>query len=354
MRGQKHLPVSAWPDADLEAFKAAYEPGDIFDETEGAGAHLAAGTRRMIRTAYRRWLSYITANYPDELALDPSDRITSDRVRSFIDSLRTDTRVSSVAIVIDGLYSSARLIKSTADWAWLRSVRSRLVSRAEPEDRFDRLVPSWQTLDLGIELMDEALKQGIRSHKRREIQYRDGLLLAMLSLWPLRRRSIACLTIGRHVEIDDLGINLLLHPADTKAKRVESFRVPEIIQPYLHRYLKEIRPGLLGRYKHDGLWASYRGRPLSPGRIYDVVRARVLQRFGKAMGLHDFRRAASTFLAMDAPEKIGLIPGVLQHASPEISERHYNLARSIQASRRFAVHLAKARSKLSLTIKIQR
>ena len=27
------------------------------------------------------------------------------------------------------------------------------------------------------------------------------------------------------------------------------------------------------------------------------------------MGLHDFRRAAATFLAMDAPEKIGLIPG---------------------------------------------
>src|SRR5215204_5957998 len=66
------------------------------------------------------------------------------------------------------------------------------------------------------------------------------------------------------------------------------------------------------------------------------------------MGLHDFRRAAATFLAMDAPEKIGLIPGVLQHASPEVSDRHYNLARSMQAGQRFAAHVAKARSRLRL------
>ena len=70
------------------------------------------------------------------------------------------------------------------------------------------------------------------------------------------------------------------------------------------------------------------------------------ERFGKSMGLHDFRRAAATFVAMDAPDLIGLVPGVLQHASPEVSERHYNLARSVEASRRFAAHLARTRAKL--------
>ena len=68
------------------------------------------------------------------------------------------------------------------------------------------------------------------------------------------------------------------------------------------------------------------------------------------MGLHDFRRAAATFLAMDAPEKIGLIPGLLQHASPEPGEQHYNLARSMQAGQRFAIHLANARSRLRLLV----
>ena len=55
---------------------------------------------------------------------------------------------------------------------------------------------------------------------------------------------------------------------------------------------------------------------------------------------------ASTFVAMDAPEKIGLIPGVLQHASPDVSDQRYDLARSMQAGHRFAAHLSEARIKL--------
>ena len=186
----------------------------------------------------------------------------------------------------------------------------------------------------------------IDGHKQREIEYRDGLLVALLSLWPIRRRSLAALTVSRHLEFDDAGVNILLHPADTKSRRAESFRVPEQLLPYLTRYLKEIRPVLLGHSEHDGFWASYQGSPLTGGRLYDIVRARTIAKFGKAMSIHDFRRAAATFLAMDAPEKIGLIPGVLQHASPDVSDRHYNLARSVQAGQRFAAHLAKARNRL--------
>ena len=37
MRTLKHLPVNEWPEADREAFHAAYEPGDVFDGTAGPG-----------------------------------------------------------------------------------------------------------------------------------------------------------------------------------------------------------------------------------------------------------------------------------------------------------------------------
>src|SRR5262245_54100429 len=199
MRTLKHLPVKEWPEADREAFKAAYKPGDVFDEVAGPGAHLAEGTQRMIRTTYRRWLGFLKANYPDGLSMPPAERITPERVHAFIDHLSVETRSTSVAIVIDHLYHAARLVSPMTDWAWLRSLKSRLLSRAQPEDRFDRLVPGWRTLDFGIELMDEALKLPITGHKQHEIQYRDGLLLALLSLWPIRRRSIAALTVSRHL-----------------------------------------------------------------------------------------------------------------------------------------------------------
>jgi integrase/recombinase XerD len=347
MRALKHLPENEWPEADRQALRAAYEPGDIFDETAGPGAHLAETTRKAIKFACRRWLGFFKANYPGDLSKAPAERITPERVRAFIEHLGAQMKPTSVAIAVGHLCAAARLIAPTTDWAWLTSFKSRLEGLARPQDRFDRLVPPVHTLDYGIELMDAALTlPPSDGHKQREIQYRDGLLLVVLTIWPIRRRGLAALTVSRHLEFDDGSVNILLYPTDAKAARAESVRVPEQLLSYLTRYLKEIRPILLGDSCHNGLWASYQEGPLSAGRLYDIVRARIIAKFGKDMCIHDFRRAAATFLAMDVPEMIGLIPGVLQHASPDVSDQHYNLSHSMQAGRRFAAHLANARNRL--------
>ena len=157
MRTLKHLPENEWPEADRQAFRAAYEPGDMFDGTAGPGAHLAEGTREAIEFTYRRWLGFLKANYPDDLSMAPAERITPERVRAFIDHLSAEIRPSSVAVAVGRLYTAARLIAPTTDWAWIRSIKSRLESPARPQDQFDRLVPPLQTLDFGIELMDTAL-----------------------------------------------------------------------------------------------------------------------------------------------------------------------------------------------------
>jgi hypothetical protein len=132
MRTLKHLPVNEWPEADREAFRTAYEPGDLFDGTAGPGAHLAEGTRRMIRFGYRRWLGFLKANYPDDLSKPPAERITPERTRTFIDHLNAEIGPSSVAIAGDHLYAAARLIAPTTHWGWLKSIKARLASRALP------------------------------------------------------------------------------------------------------------------------------------------------------------------------------------------------------------------------------
>jgi integrase len=344
MRRLKHLPVEDWPEDDRAAFAKAYLPGDIFDETNGPGAHHSQGWRRMIRTSYRRWLGFLKEHYRADLLRGPAERITPERVRTFIEQLSTEVRPTTVAMSVANLYAAARLIAPEADWRWLASLKARLASRASAENRFERLVPPWLTFDLGLELMEKTSQAG-KAHKGRDLQYRDGLILVFISLWNIRRRSLEALTVTRHVEFTQGGVNLLLFTEDTKSKREESFQVPEPILPYLMHYLKVVRPRLGGN-THDGLWASYRGGPVSQGRLYDIARARVRAKFGKAMGLHDFRRAAATFLATEAPDKIALIPGILQHASPEVSERHYNLARTVEASRRVGAHLASIRVRL--------
>jgi hypothetical protein len=251
MRKLKHLPVVDWPEADREAFRSAYHPGDIFDDDCGRGAHLSQGWRRMIETSYRRWLMFLTEYRPAELLKSPAERITPELVQAFIEHLSAETRATTVAVSIANLYAAARLIAPAADWRWLASLKTRLSARAEPQDRFDRLVPPPYTLDLGIEMMDQAGTLP-SAGKRRELHYRDGLIIALVSVWPKRRRSIAALTVTRHLEFDAAGVNILLFPEDTKSTREESFRFPEKLLPYLLRYLKEIRPRLLGRRLHDG------------------------------------------------------------------------------------------------------
>jgi integrase len=345
-RKLKHLPVDQWPSADLAAFAKAYEAGDIFDEAAGPGAHLMEGTRRIIRTAWRRWLGFLKELFPEALLEPPGDRLTPARLKAFIEHCSAETSINTVVINVNNLYHGGRLIAPERDWRWLKNVKKRLAADLKPEDRFERLVPGWHTLDYGIELMDTALKLPPADHKQREIQYRDGLLIAFLSFSLLRRRSIAALTLSRHVEVTSEGINILLFAEDTKAKRTESIPLLEDLVPYLKRYLREIRPLLLGHHNHDALWVSFRGCPLSAGRIYDIARARVLARFGKDMGLHDYRRAGATFLAINAPEQVGLIPSILQHRSPDIGEQHYNLAGSMQASRRHTQCIADLKAKL--------
>ncbi len=349
MSAVKHLPESQWPDADIQAFDEAFTPGDLFDETGGAGSHLADGSRICIRTGYGRWLGFLHAANPEDLMKPPADRVSRERVRDYVLLLNSEMRPSSVALTVQSLYYSARLIDSGRDWKWLSGIKTRLAARARSRDRFDRLTPPWQTLDFGIELMNTALSLPMTSRKTRELQYRDGLILALLSLWPIRRRSLAALTVTGHIEIEEDGVNLLLHPENTKSKSFESFRVPEPLIPYLKRYLKDIRPRLAGSRPHDGLWASSRHRALTDSRLYEIARARLLKRFGRDMCLHDFRRSAATYLAIDAPEQIGLIPSVLQHASPAIAERHYNLANAIKASRRIAEHRAEIKKRLRLS-----
>jgi hypothetical protein len=217
---------------------------------------------------------------------------------------------------------------------------------AERLDRFDRLVPPVRLLDFGIGLMDSAFPFQNSGPWQSYLQYRDGLIIALISLWPIRRRSLATLTVSGHLSFDDSGVVIRLAPADTKANREEVCRLPGQLAPYFRRYVDEVRPAMLGDRIHDGLWPSREGRPMSGGRIYDTVRHRIRQRFGKDMGIHDMRRAVATYIAIDMPDKVGLIPGVLQQANPEVGEQHYNLANAMSASRRYAATLANLKASL--------
>ena len=88
------------------------------------------------------------------------------------------------------------------------------------------------------------------------LQCRNGLILALLSLWLIRRRSLAALTVSRHIEFDTAGCQPA-SPSETprQARRELSCAGGGAASLGLLHYLNEIRPRLLRRRQHDGLWA---------------------------------------------------------------------------------------------------
>jgi hypothetical protein len=86
-RRLKHLLEADWPAEDRQLFEKAFAKGDIFDGNAGTGAHLSERTRRTMCFGWRRWLGFLATNYPEDLGLTAADRITPERVRSYIEHL---------------------------------------------------------------------------------------------------------------------------------------------------------------------------------------------------------------------------------------------------------------------------
>src|SRR5687768_14787650 len=77
------------------------------------------------------------------------------------------------------------------------------------------------------------------------------------------------------------------------------------------------------------------------------LRARTEAALGFPVTLHAFRHSATTTVALEAPNWIGIASGVLAHQDPRAAERQYNLAAGVSASVACAATL-KRRCKLAL------
>jgi hypothetical protein len=265
-------------------------------------------------------------------------------VKGFVEHLAETIRETSIVINLEGLLMAARLLTPGDDFDWLSALKNRLAARACPMERLSKLKMPWDTLALGLSLMEGAMNAQPCDHLLNEIEYRDGLIIALLSLWPIRRRSMAALTVSRHIVRSGDTLTINLFSTDTKTGRPDSFDVPAKLSPYMFHYLDVIRPRLVQDASNCALWVSQHGKELAAGSVYLLVRRRTIHHLGTAMGMHDFRRAAATSLAIEAPDKIGLATGILQHANPDTTGRHYNLAGSAQASRRFKQALSSRRA----------
>jgi integrase len=295
--------------------------------------------------AWRRFLGFLTVTEPEILQVVPVERVTPDRLRKYARHLGETNTSYSVACQIDSLYGAVRILLPKQDWIWLRHLKKRLFATAPPARR-GPVITSMQLLDLGFELMAESRIVPQQSATLdAAIQYRDGLIIALSAYFPLRHKNLAAIEIGRDFIKEDSKWCLIIPPEESKTGVPIDFEIPDDVAGHLETYLQLVRPRLLRRPSCKALWVSAKGGPLSYSALGPVVTRHTTGRLGMRVTPHDARDAAATFWAIMAPQQIGVARDLLGHARLSTTNKYYNRAKGIEASRRQARLIAKMRRK---------
>jgi integrase len=256
-----------------------------------------------------------------------------------------------VAVDLDNLRGALRLICPGVALSWLLTLTKRIKAAAPHKPRKYHLVTSEHLYALGIELMNRAVagaEAAERISKPHAFEYRDGLIIALLALIPMRSRTLVSLRIGKQlVKTGDLWA-LDIPAADTKTRRALDYPISKELCLRIDLYLERFRCRIPGAGTHSAPWASNKGRPMSAIGIYNAVRRRTKKVFGFAVNLHRFRHAAASFWAIRDPVNVRGAKDLLGQASFGITEKHYVMAQSRLAGRALAQAVEAARSDLRL------
>lgn len=328
MAHRRSLLVDDWPQSDRSAWQAAFEAGDIFDNL-GPAAHWSEASRRHACQGYGQWLAYIDDQEPGILTIDPPERISPERLDRYARDLARRLSPSGLWNLVKAVYDAARVMWPDRDWTWLRDAKARLERDVTPPDKRGRLVDSARLYSLGFALMNGADPRELRH--RGLIQYRDGLIIAILAARLIRRRNLATMRLDVNLMRTGRSFCIVFEPQETKNGKALEFELNDALSEAFDYYLEDIRPRFPGAGTHDGVWPSIKGRPMGDQAIYEQVCKRTLEAFGFPINLHMFRHCAASTIARRDPRHIGISRGLLGHTRLDTAEKYYNMARSLEA-----------------------
>jgi len=190
--------------------------------------------------------------------ISPADRVTRERVRAYNRHLETLVAPRTRLSMLVGLKVMMRAMVPGWNWRWLQDVCNRVQINAKPvKDKRARMRPTGEIFAAAISELEQLPISGLSL--RHALAYRDALMLALLTLRPLRVKNFSSLELGRHL-IKTEGGWLIAIPADeTKTHQPISFELPEPLVPWFERYLSAVRPLFPHATESSRLWLGKEG-----------------------------------------------------------------------------------------------
>jgi integrase/recombinase XerD len=342
------LPLDEWPDADQALWQSVVAKGDILDVC-GPGANWAPTTQNNTRKAYGYWLHWLCVNGHLRECMDhPLDRITPDLIKSYIEDLEVNTAPLTRFVYILDLLRFAQATAPTRDWSWLKHVKNRLFARARPSrEKTSKIRNAAKLLELGLNLINEADSITCRYNPlQADVQFRDGLLIAILASRPVRIKNLTAIELDRHLlRIDDVYW-LVFEAHEVKNHKHIEVPIPLVLTDYIEDYLAHHRPRLLQGKKSNRLWTSRFGKPLSGNSIRRQIKLHTKAAFGKAIHPHLFRDCAATSIAIHDPEHVWIAANILGHHTLATTQKYYDQSCMLEAGRHYQADIITLRDKL--------
>lgn len=343
------MPLAEWPSEDRDLWLTAIRDGDVLDDA-GPRAKLRSPSNRKMQQGYGRFLTFLERNDFLEDRHSALPKIVQSTVVRYVSDLRELGNSSGTILGrLQELHDVVRSMKPENDWSWIRLISSRVraVHVATIEKR-KRMVGTEDLVIFGQQLMRSA--GGKRSPRTAGIDFRDGLMIALLALRPLRLRNLAALELDRTLYRHGAAFRISFEADEVKNAVPLAFDWPTALLGSLHEWLDRYRPilgGLRHRWTRDignAVWISSHGSPMTKQAIYDRITKRTHRAFGAGINPHLFRDVAATTQALRDPGRVLIAASLLGHTAFGTTEKYYLQARMVEAANRYQEQLLKLRN----------
>jgi site-specific recombinase XerD len=332
----RSLPIPSWPEADRAGWHHACRPRSRL-KRGGAASHLAEVTRNDLARRHGYYLDFLERTSGLDQQAAAAAQVTPENVQAYLTELKG--RVSSVTVhgSIYKLRRAAELIAQGPDFGWLAEIERDLELVMQPKSKLDRLVLSEVLLEAGLTLVTEA-ENSTRTDLARARGVRNGLMVALLAVHPMRLKNFASLELGRTI-IDIKGSWWIVLPhKSTKSRRLDERRLPDMLKRYIDTYIGRYRPILM---RSDGptnaFWlASNHSGPMSYNGVERAVSDTTRSTIGVDVSPHLFRMSGASTAAVHGGHMPHLGSALLHHFDPRVTQESYNRATSVSATQAYA------------------
>ncbi len=335
------LPIDKWPETDQFAWMEVCRP-NIRLQRGGSAAHLKPVTLVDLARRFGCFLTFLEREGRLEIDRSATHQITPEMVNPYIEELRT--HVSSVTLhgMIYKLRRTAELLNPKLNYYWLKEIEQDLNANKRPKSKAGRLVFSDKIVAAGIDIIKEAEALKNRTPLFRARYARDGLIIALLAVCPIRLKNFASLAIDKTFVRQGDQWWIILPDTETKAQRPDHRAVPKELTFWIDQYLDKYK--LIFPFSGNALWPSQYGGAMSKSGIHRLVAQTTKKALGIAIGPHMFRHCAPYTIANFDGSKIYIASALLQHSDPRTTEKYYNLAHSVESSKIFAKIISNLKS----------